>query len=151
MNARRVHSATSIRPCTRPPPSRDFRRRRRDGLKPWHDATARAAQGAGDEECRRSTHNRRVLGFAECVALEDVEAILALDGSLVDGVRVTLRRPKDYDPRSNPLGSIGTLDAVRRRTRDAIVFAVATSAPTRMFVGVVVGRRRRRARRTCDS
>ena len=79
---------------------------------------------------------RAGFGFAECVALEDVEAILALDGSLIDGARVKLRRPKDYDPRSNPLVTSGTLDEVRRRTRDVVVSPeVSASAPVRMFVG----------------
>ena len=98
---------------------------------PWH--ASNPARTRAVERCRV---DERGFGFAECVALEDVEAILALDGSLIDGVRVKLRRPKDYDPRSNPLVTSGTLDEVRRRTRDVVVSPeVSTSAPARMFVG----------------
>ena len=131
MNARRVYLG-NVDPAVHTSASiADFLSDAVATVTPWHDATR--ARTRAVERCHIDA---RGFGFAECVALEDVEAILALDGSLVDGVRVTLRRPKDYDPRSNPLVRSGTLDAVRRRTRDAIVSPeVATSAPTRMFVG----------------
>jgi hypothetical protein len=101
------------------------------GVTPWH-TEASGTLGKMIETCHVS---EKGFAFLECVALEDVNAVLAFDGVLIDGRNIKLRRPKDYLAEENPLVTNGTIDDNYRATYDVIINPRVIDSPTKIFLG----------------
>ena len=101
------------------------------GCTPWHSA---ASGTRGVEHCHVSDKG---YAFLECTAMEDVEAVLALDGVLLDDRNIKIRRPKDYVADDNPLVRDGTMDTNRRNTYDVMISPRVPDSPTKVFLGNV--------------
>ena len=109
---------------------------------PWHYPLDK--RGRVDERRAPGTRviehlylNDKGFGFLETTALEDVPAILALNGVRVNGGVTRFRRPKDYDPDNNPLVRDGSYRDVFQRVFTAVLSDEVADSPTKVFVGGV--------------
>ena len=112
------------------------------GAVPWHYPLDK--RGRVDERRAPGTRviehlylNDKGFGFLETTALEDVPAILALNGVCVNGSATRFRRPKDYDPDANPLVRDGSYRDVFDRVFTAVLSDRVADSPTKVFVGGV--------------
>ena len=107
---------------------------------PWHYPLDK--RGRVDERRAPGTRviehlylNDKGFGFLETTALEDVPAILALNGVRVNGSATRFRRPKDYDPDANPLVRDGSYRDVFERVFTKVLSDKVADSPTKVFVG----------------
>jgi splicing factor U2AF subunit len=73
--------------------------------------------------------------FVEGTAVEDACALLALDGIVVRGNLLKIRRPKDYVASENPLVVDGTMKDVMKRTFEKIIRPSVPDTNTKIFLG----------------
>ena len=109
---------------------------------PWHYPLDK--KGRVDERRAPGTRviehlylNDKGFGFLETTALEDVPAILALNGVRVNGSATRFRRPKDYDPDANPLVRDGSYRNVFDGVFTKVLSDKVADSPTKVFVGGV--------------